>query len=801
MKKTFWKDLFKTILRSKVTFFSIVIFIMMGMLLFLGIDWTASCVVNNTIDYYNSSNVFDIQINVSPGYKNPEELLNIEEVDEVEGLYNYITSFKDENNGFEASFTSIPEKINYFSNINGTLPENEGEIALISFWAEDNGYEIGDTIKIENTPVFLDQGRFTTDTFKVTAIVDSAILTAKKTTVYGMSPTRNIPVNAPFFIAESSFNPTINNLAGFNTIYVRSNTLRNYKYFTEDFYSKTEDIVKTIKASSELEGKSFSVSTIRDSISHQNIQTISEVLGQIKYSMSLLFVGVGLLVSFFSMSRMVNETQQIIGVKKAKGFRNREIYAFYLIYTGIAVVFGAILGAILGRFAAEPIIVNAVANAIIFPPLKYEFAIGMTLIVFAIELVSQLLITLFATHKVLKKKPIELIRDEKIVLGKKRFYQKGKLWNKLSLFTKTVINNFATDKTRVFSMLVGIIGCAGLLTCALTIDRNISGSFDYQFKNVYSFQAVVHYDGDASSTKTKLDGTEYRYTDVMFTYLTLECPNGKRISSQAYVFDDPNKANDFITMYNKSGEKINFGNDFYLSYSYQEKFDVKENDKVTLMDTSLKSVEVTNTNFFKHYLINNVVVCSADTLKDTFGTEFKSNALLVDLKGDDISNLSKLVIQDAPVSYIYDVYNVSMNAFNSVTSIFKIVDIVYLVLALIMALLVILDLLVMFINEKKNELTILIINGYSKRKAKKYIYSDTIVLSIVGIGLGVLFGTLMSNFVIRGFQSESIIFLSGFNFISILIAIGIAIAIITGVTLIALRKIDKFKLRDINKLG
>lgn len=800
MKKTFWKDLFKTIFHTKVTFLSIMIFITMGMLLFLGIDWTSSCLISNINEYFNSANVYDVQLNVSPGYKTPEDLLNIKDVDEVEGLYSYITGFKSETNGYEANFTSIPKKMGIFNNIEGNLPSSKGEVALVRYWAEYNNFKIGDTIKISNDPIFLDQGRFSVDEFKVTALIDSSLFTAKNTNIFGISPSRNIPVNATFFVDNSSFNEIINNETGFNTIYLKSNSLRNYDYFSQEFYDKVSDFSNSIKNSSYLEGKTFAVSTIRDSISHQTIQTISEVLSQVKFSMSALFISVGLLVSFFSVSRMVSETSSLIGIKKAKGFRNGEIYCFYLFYTGIAVVFGAILGTLLARFATEPVIISAVTNAMVFPTIKYNFAIWTVLIVFGIELVSQLIITFLATIKVLKKKPIELIKNDKVVLGKKRFYQRGKLWNKLSLFSKTLINNFATDKTRVFSMLVGIIGCVSLLTCALTIDRNISGSFDYQFDKVYSFQAVVHYNGDISEVKHSLDENAYKYDDVMFTYLTIECPNGKKISSQTYVFDD-DKFNDFITMYDSNDNKIAFEDGVYASFSYKEKNNLEENAPLKLTDTSLHSVEVTSKGFFKHYLVNNVILMNSKTYKETFGTEYKSNALIVNLGTNSVDNFTKLIISNPSVSYIYDIYNWSDRNFKSITSIFKIVDIVYLVLALTMALLVILDLLVMFINEKKNELTILIINGYSRRKAKKYIYFDTIILSIIGIGLGVLLGTLMSNLVVKAFQNETLIFVTGFNLISILIAIGIGIAIITGVTLLALRKIDGFKLRDINKLG
>ena len=94
---------------------------------------------------------------------------------------------------------------------------------------------------------------------------------------------------------------------------------------------------------------------------------------------------------------------------------------------------------------------------------------------------------------------------------------------------------------------------------------------------------------------------------------------------------------------------------------------------------------------------------------------------------------------------------------------------------------------------------ILMINGYSVREAKKYVYKDTIFLTIIGITLGCLLGDFVGNWNMRVLSYLPAHFYEGVNWIAIGFGIGAAAFLALVNALIAMRRIKYFKLTDINK--
>ena len=64
--------------------------------------------------------------------------------------------------------------------------------------------------------------------------------------------------------------------------------------------------------------------------------------------MAILFVFVGLMVCYTSVSRNVHEARVATGVQKALGFRRKEIIAHYMLYSVLAVGVGILSGGLLG---------------------------------------------------------------------------------------------------------------------------------------------------------------------------------------------------------------------------------------------------------------------------------------------------------------------------------------------------------------------------------------------------------------------------------------------------------------------
>ena len=78
--------------------------------------------------------------------------------------------------------------------------------------------------------------------------------------------------------------------------------------------------------------------------------TLSQMYDKLRFSMAALFVIVGLLVCYSAMSRIDNDQSKLIGTKKALGISEKDVTKYYLTYTGVALLIGCLLGAILGYF-------------------------------------------------------------------------------------------------------------------------------------------------------------------------------------------------------------------------------------------------------------------------------------------------------------------------------------------------------------------------------------------------------------------------------------------------------------------
>ena len=122
-----------------------------------------------------------------------------------------------------------------------------------------------------------------------------------------------------------------------------------------------------------------------------------------------------------------------------------------------------------------------------------------------------------------------------------------------------------------------------------------------------------------------------------------------------------------------------------------------------------------------------------------------------------------------------------------------------LVLSVVMALLVLLNLNVVAISEKKRELIIMRINGFSIGATKKYVYRDNIVLTVLGILFGIVIGIGLSVWILNVLQGESDNFLTAPNLIACLTRAGLSIVFAIITNMISLRKIDKFNVYDLDR--
>ena len=533
-------------------------------------------------------------------------------------------------------------------------------------------------------------------------------------------------------------------------------------------------------------------------------QSYSEMMAKLRYSMASLFVIVGLLVCYSAISRIVYDQTVDIGTKKALGLTQVEITKHYLLYTGVCIVLGCILGNLIGYFAVLPVLVNSLSNSFTIR-LQIKFYIEDSLYICVFEAILLTLVTYLACAKSLNKNAIDLLKGQDTIQGKQRFYEKYDAWNKLSLYTKTIINNCFNEKRRVFGTIIGVLGSTALVVTALTLNDNILDSYKRQYDKLYFFDKIVNYDETKPEGKQEIinlfDKYGIEYADTLYTRHYINNPDGSIIPAFTFVPEDIEQFSKLVKIY----ETTNYGNEpyqgFWLSNSYHAFYKTTENDLINVVDISGKQVDIKPSGYFESYLTNGTIIMDKQTYKDLFDNDAISNTFIINSQVKDYDKFEiELKKTDGYLSQI-DHKEYSKGSYAAFQIVSKALVAIYMVLSILMAFLVILNLLMMFVDEKKRELIVLMINGFSIKQAKKYIYTDTIFLTIIGIVLGLIVGSIVGNLSVKAFEFNQTIFVHRVDIKACLIATGVTTILTIMVSLLALRKIGKFKLTDINKLN
>ena len=150
MKKALMKDSVKEIKNTYKRFISILLMAFLGVGFFAGIRATSPDMVDTIDKYYDSQNVYDIQVMSTLGLTEEDinEISKIENIDKVIGTYETDGKVVTENNEDVVKVMCI-EDINKPQLLEGKLPENSNECVVEPNFLIQNDKKIGDTIEVE----------------------------------------------------------------------------------------------------------------------------------------------------------------------------------------------------------------------------------------------------------------------------------------------------------------------------------------------------------------------------------------------------------------------------------------------------------------------------------------------------------------------------------------------------------------------------------------------------------------------------------------------------------------------------
>lgn len=533
--------------------------------------------------------------------------------------------------------------------------------------------------------------------------------------------------------------------------------LEEYEINKEKYLTQKKDAIKKIEDAEDevydIEAARWFIFT-RDNLSgYSNISSDMDAIGSLSLIFTIGFLIVAVLVSSITINRMIEENRGLIGTYQALGFTDREVMRKYLVFGAGAGFLGCILGDILGYAALPEFLFIFFDEMYVLPDI--ELSVNMIRAVSAplIFLFSIVITIVFTCIKAFRTMPSELMRPKAPKPGSKVLLERiGFIWRRFSFLNKVTARNIFRYKKRLLMTVIGILGCTALLVCGF----GIKDSVDHLM--VCQYDQIVHYDllsavseEDLNKYEKELKKKDADYIHFVMQPVTLKNSEDKTLQTQIYVFDNDARTDRFISILDfKDTNEIVFENDrVYITKNAAVVLDLKEGDKVSLLDSSFAQADIRIGCISDNYL-GNMVFMNRNTYEKYF-RKFEPNAVFANT--DSVSELAEndLVRTSVITSELRNDFSSSFSLINSV---------VYLLIGLSAALafVVLYTLSSTNISERERELATIKVLGFYDREVHLYINKEIIILTLIAVTLGLPVGSFLCGLLTDALKMPSLYF-------------------------------------------
>ncbi|MBQ8280239.1 MAG: FtsX-like permease family protein [Roseburia sp.] len=502
--------------------------------------------------------------------------------------------------------------------------------------------------------------------------------------------------------------------------------------------------------------------TTRTSLSgYNNIKTDADCIEAIGQAFPILFMTIAILISLTTMSRMIEEDRGLIGTYKALGFTDDEIRRKYVLYALIACIIGGILGDLLAYIALPEIMFIVFGVMYQLPSYSYTFDIlyGIGgIILFIVGIVGA---AYMSCNSVLKSTPATLMRAKAPSSGSRVLLERiTPIWSRLSFLNKVTARNLFRYKKRLFMTLFGIAGCTALLLAGFTIKDTVTELLPLQYEETFRYDVmVVSDDNDKLLEYLEENDDVRRYINTMVTNVKVISEEGGEESVQLVVIPDGENISRYIRLYDDKGERQKLtDDDVFATTNVSMVMDFAEEDFVILQNMNLVQADVEITKVVMNYLGNSIYMTET-MYEDSFDEKFEPNAayILLNTKDEKESEFVEAIKEKEGILTVMGQQDL-MATFDNVFYIINMVVYIIIVLAGALAFVVLFTLATTNISERERELATIKVLGFFDAEVHSYVNKETLILTCLGILMGMPLGKLMGEWLMSVLEMPSIYF-------------------------------------------
>lgn len=816
MKTKLLKHIFMKIKDNYKRFLSLICMAFLGVGFYAGIQSSSPDMLKTLDNFYDENNVYDISVISNVGLTE-DDLLKLSKIKNVELAINIQekdTYLEIEENNYVVKLIEYNSQMNNVYIKEGRLPKNNNEVSVDNALLENNNLKLGDSITIDGkkysivgnviSPLYfsaerpnsnLGSGKVDYYIYVYNGFLDLEAYSNIYITVKGAKK---------YLTNSDSYKKLINNVK--KDIDLIKDKQQDIRY--DELYS---DIIET----SEMYGISIDESNFikpkwyiydrLDNTSYKELINASDNLKKIGNIFPIIFFAISVLVSLISMMRMIEEDRVENGTLKSLGYNSFHITLKYVIYSLLATTIGSSVGAIFGSYMIPSVIWNIYKKIFFIPKfiylLKSDYnALGLWICILCICGTS-----VIVCIKNLREVPANLMRPKAPKSGKKILLERiNFIWKKLKFSDKITIRNIFRYKSRVITTVLGIAGCTSLILAGFGLKDSIKDVTDFQFNNIIKYDKLLMTNESINQIDIE---KELLNDDKVENFTNVNTQNIKVLFNDEeqevtmITPDDFNSISKSISLIDlKTNNVIDniSDNSCIISEKTAKLLDIDVGDKISLLDNDNNKYDIKVSYIIKNY-INQYLYINKNTYNNLFNN-YKINSILISLKDKDKNSkeFDKKYISNGYALTIVDNDDMKNSMNDMLSSIDSIVAIL-IIAAASLAFVVLYNLSNINISERKREIATLKVLGFYPSEVDKYINRETVLLTILGIVIGLLFGSYLSHFIISTCEPDYIMFdrhvytLSYFYSLFITVIFTIIVTIVTHFNLKKINMVTSLK--------
>jgi putative ABC transport system permease protein len=548
----------------------------------------------------------------------------------------------------------------------------------------------------------------------------------------------------------------------FGIVYVKESTAASilgtnnmYNQVHVAFEKNTEEAELIDILEDNLKPYGFIIGTERkDQLSSLMVDNEIAELSEIALMFPMLFLTVAATIIYIMQRRIINNQRTLIGVMKAIGYTNSRILMHYILYSLLIALAGAIPGVFVG-FLLSIALTKSYTNIFSIPLMKTE--IYMSLLALGVLMSSGfcLLAGYSSAKRVLKIDPAQAMRSEAPSSGKRVFLERvGFIWNRLAFGWKMSIRNVFRSRTRTLFTIVGMMATIMFFLVSLFF----LDSIDYiLYQNFFVFQKQ-DYKITFAKPSSYYDALELRSIEGIrkvepVLEIPVEIQNGWRKEETFAV--GVIEENDFYRLIDDNFTPVKVPEEgMLIAQTIAEKLDIKKGDmvKVKLYLGDIFEKDIKDAGLVKQYAGFNCYMNIKELGRLAEEGAFATGALASVKAGKD----------EAVIKELYDISGIETvearnDVFKDFATFLELMNMFVgfmIFFGTIMGFSIIFNTTVINIMERRRELASLKVLGYTSKEVENTISRENMMIGVISIIPGVLFGEFMCNLLAKMFSNE-----------------------------------------------